>query len=93
MRKYLATLHRRPVHHKKRFALLVSGGFTLFIFAIWSAVNFPPGTDPVKSPISDHGAREVSPLESLRSGVATSLTALKESFEELKNGVLNTYVQ
>ena len=85
MRKYLATLHKRPDHHKKRFALLVSGTITLFIFGVWSLATF--GTNKVIVT----GGDEVSPFQSLHSSLAVSIEALQENFKELKDSVLKTY--
>ena len=82
MRKYLATLHRRPDHHKKRFALLASGGFTLIIFATWSLVTFGNDNPPEETVTRAH--EEVGPLESLRANSAQTLEAIKESIEDLK---------
>lgn len=45
MRKYLSELHTKPRHHKKRFAMIVSGVVTLAIFSIWSSVKF--GVKPI----------------------------------------------
>ncbi len=84
MKKYLATLHQRSHHHKKRFALLVSGGFTLLIFSIWSLANFG-----IKGPTLE--ANEVSPLESLASLVLRGFDSIAESVDELRDEVLDTY--
>lgn len=91
MRQYLSTLHRRPTHHKRRFALLTSSVITLFIFGVWSMVNFGTGSTGVmgSNNISSDSiavANEVSPLQSLRMNLAASLEALKGSFAELKTG-------
>ncbi|OHA89880.1 MAG: hypothetical protein A2832_01945 [Candidatus Zambryskibacteria bacterium RIFCSPHIGHO2_01_FULL_44_22b] len=91
MRKYLATIHTRSHHHKKRFALLVSGGFTLLIFGIWSMATFPPQADTTLS--DGEQVREFSPLESLKASVSTALRVLRSDVGNLEKGleVVNTY--
>lgn len=74
MRKYLASLPERSDSHKKTFALLVSGGFTLFIFAIWALVNL--GT-PSGELAEGERVEAESPLVSLGSGLAGALGAIK----------------
>lgn len=95
MDKFLAALHKKPDHHKKRFALLVSGTITLFIFGIWSLVTFPPKTNQPIAGDSNNGSNvsEVSPFESLRMSLGSSFEALQTSFQELKNGTLEIYGQ
>lgn len=78
MDKYLAKLHKKPNHHKKRFALLASGTITLFIFGVWSLATFGIG----KEIVATEG--EVSPFQSLRLNLALSLEALGNNFGELK---------
>ena len=80
MRKYLATLHKRPDHHKKNFAMGVSGGVTLSIFAVWMVVNFGATPPAVAQQASVH---EVGPFESLGQSLGSTWGALKESFGEL----------
>jgi hypothetical protein len=91
MRKYLATLHKRPDHHKKRFALLVSGGFTLAIFAVWSMVTLGPnGTlaqDNRQLTTDNQRQNEVSPFESLTSSVASGWQSVVEGLQDLKKSV------
>lgn len=38
MEQYLNNLRTKPKEHKQRFALLVSGGFTLLVLIIWTFV-------------------------------------------------------
>ncbi|MEK7175863.1 MAG: hypothetical protein AAB695_00620 [Patescibacteria group bacterium] len=78
MRKYLATLHKRPPHHKKRFALLTSGAFTLLIFAIWVLVNF--GQGEATPAAAEKSLEVVSPLESI-----------KNNFNNLGDSALDIY--
>lgn len=90
MRHYLATLHKKPDHHKKRFALLVSASFTLFIFTVWSLVNF--GLPTNESRIAYNGAEaqrtiETTPFTSLKAGVAAAFQAMSGGFGEIKQGL------
>lgn len=111
MRKYLAELHKKPDEHKKRFALLVSGAVTLFIFGIWSLTIFGTSGEKIaeNDSVFQKGSEEVSPLQSIRMNLGTSLEAIKGIFGGLKNnldsvdletgykdmrdGALNTYGQ
>lgn len=90
MRKYLATLHKRPEHHQKNFALAVSGGVTLFIFAIWLLVNFgsvSAVSDTQTEEVATLGrVKEVSPLESLGLSLAASWGSMKEAWGSLTQG-------
>jgi len=89
MRKYLSTLHSKPDHHKKRFALLASSTITLVIFGIWSLVTFQSKSDETAVLKVDNGAKiaEVGPLQSFSANIAASLDGLKASFNELKSGL------
>lgn len=89
MNKYLHSLHKKPEHHKKRFALLASGTITLFIFGIWSFVNFAPQSNQLvsKSERDTSKVIEISPLQSMRLNLASSLEALLESLRGLKSGI------
>lgn len=93
MEKYLDALHRKPNHHKKRFALLASATITLFIFGIWSITTFGinggilariknTSTSPEKI-----AKIEISPLQSLRMNLSSSWEAFMTGFNELKNGM------
>ena len=89
MREYLATLHTRPHHHKKRFALLVSGAITLSIFAVWLFVNYGAGAPAAPSaPKSGQAAslvqvKEMGPFESIGASVSSSFQAISEGFSAL----------
>ncbi len=95
MRTYLSTLHEKSDSHKKRFALLVSGGATMIIFTIWSLVNFGNGgvlaqneNDLVNSESKRVATvSEVSPLESIGASVSSSFAALGEAWDTLKDGM------
>ena len=93
MIKYLDTLHQKPDHHKKRFALLASATITLFIFEIWSMVTFGINggilaRNKNTSTVPEEVAKiEISPLQSLRMNLSSSLEAFITSFNELKNGM------
>ena len=86
MKKYLAELHTKPDHHKKRFALLASGAFTLVILGVWSLVTF--GGDDVTLADGEMPAKvEVSPFQSLIGGVIASFKSLNGDYDELKQGL------
>lgn len=89
MRQYLATLHKRSHHHKKRFALLASGSFTLLVFGIWALVNF--GSTPLTTSGTEASANraieEASPFGSLWRGLGASFSALRGNVDELKRGL------
>ena len=87
MKKYLATLHQKSDSHKKRFALLTSGVVTLFIFSFWSLANFGVSGESDSTVVAKVDDSEVSPLESIRTNLATSIEALRNSFGEIKDGV------
>ena len=88
MDRYLAKLHKKPDHHKKRFALLASSTITLFIFGVWSLTTF--GVNSISREVVVEKS-EVSPLQSLRTSLASSFEALKNSFEEMRNNALEVY--
>ena len=82
MRQYLSTLHKRPHKHKKRFALLASGGFTLLIFAIWATVNFSGGEAVAAN--ANMAIENTNPFGSLFRGI-------ESGFNELRESILNIY--
>ena len=86
MRDYLATLHQRPDHHKRRFALLTSGVITLTIFGVWSLVTFGGGQTTLAEVPVAHTA-EISPFQSLWSEVAGSFGSLRHNLDNLKQGL------
>lgn len=93
MRTYLATIHRRTDHHKKRFALATSASFTLLIFSIWAVVNFSPND---RTPVVARDESEITPVESLGASASASWQGLKNQFNKAKSGlesidVNNTY--
>jgi hypothetical protein len=85
MRHYIATLHKRPDHHKRRFALLVAAGVSLFIFAIWSMVTFGEGGIMAQSEKPVRAHEEVSPLTSIKQNVAETIGGVKGSLESLNS--------
>ncbi len=87
MRKYLSQLHRRSDRHKKNFALFVSGVVTIIIFSVWSMVNFGGNAELAKKVENNQPVNEVSPLNSMRSNLGSSLEAVKNSLNGIKQGV------
>lgn len=90
MRRYLSTLHTRSESHKKRFAFLASGLFTLLIFSLWALATFGTGgilAQNKQEPASESRQREVSPFASLSNGVAAGWAGFKDAFDGLKGGL------
>lgn len=92
MRRYLAELHTKPDHHKRRFALFASSTITLFIFGVWSLATFGVNDkiiarNNVSVPSTRVESNEISPFQSLRLSLAASLEAIRGSFRELKTGL------
>ena len=81
MRQYLATLHQKPDHHKKRFALLVSGSFTLLIFGIWFLVR--TGGESVVA----ENSKEVTPLGSFQASIGAALKVLRNDVGDRETGL------
>jgi hypothetical protein len=89
MRQYLSTLHSRSETHKKRFAFLVSGGFTLMMFSLWTLATFGTGgrIAQEKAVVAQkEEPKEVTPLASLKNGVATGLAGISEALRGLFPG-------
>ena len=90
MRKYLRTLHQRSPAHKKRFAMLASATVTLFIFSVWSFAKFgaPSGTVATNEGL-EAGVSETSPIDPIRSNVASTIESMRKNFESLFEGFNN----
>lgn len=101
MKKYLSTIHQRSPAHKRRFALLVSGGVTLIIFSIWSLVVFGNGNAIVANQPSDlsgptvveNNPNTVSPFDDVKGGIANSIDAVKQQFDQIKQAVGSVNLQ
>jgi hypothetical protein len=99
MRQYLSTLHTRSESHKKRFAFLVSGGFTLMMFSLWTLATFGTGgrVAQEKAVVAQKEVpKEVSPFASLKNGIATGFAGISEAIQGLGGGLkgaadINTY--
>lgn len=89
MRRYIENLKDKPDHHKQRFALLVSGVFTLAIFGVWSFVVFHK-TPQVPVAVMQQVQYEPSPLSSLRTSFASAFEAIRGNVGELK-GAIDSY--
>jgi hypothetical protein len=89
MRKYLKELHKKPEHHKKRFALLVSGTTTLLIFTIWCVAKFGTfsGNVAADTEVKDTASSAVSPLESIRASASDAFSTLGTEFDKAKQGL------
>lgn len=86
MRRYIQKLRQKPDHHKRNFAFLVSGTVTLIIFGVWSAVNFG-GEAKLADEGSSRTTGEVSPLESMRMNLGSSIEAIREGFGGVQEGI------
>lgn len=106
MRKYLATIHQKSPHHKRRFALLTSGGFTLIIFAFWAAFNLGPSAGSGQTASVNMATPEANPFGTFIRGFGSLFKdgkdELKEGFEmvdlgsgytDLRDNTLNSYGQ
>ena len=101
MKKYLSTLHKRSPAHKKHFALVVSGGATLIIFGIWSMVVFGNSNAVVANQTSNDSntvvatdnTNAVSPFDDVKGGVANSIDAIKQQFNQITQTVGSLNVQ
>ncbi len=80
MKKYFRELHTKTPSHKKRFALLASGGVTLAIFAVWSFVRF--GGEPQIAKDSTGPVNLAATVES--SSVAGAFEGIKSSWQSLQ---------
>lgn len=81
MRKYLSEIHTKSPKHKKRFALLVSGSFTLVIFAFWSMVSFrdePQVAKDTTGPVNLAATIEAAPLDNILDGIKDSWKSLTD---------------
>ena len=88
MKKYLSTIHQRSPEHKKRFALAVSSLVTLFIFTVWSLVNFgtaPGGILAKDYQVEAQKTAEVGPFTYIRNILAGSFAALINIFNNVKS--------
>jgi hypothetical protein len=85
MRQYINELHKKPRHHKKRFALAVSGIVTLSIFALWSLVNLSPKEVVVrdtKGPVNLASVSEASSIENAIDTIKGSWSEFIKIFNE-----------
>ncbi len=92
MKQYLKNIHTKSPAHKKRFALLVSGGTTLLIFSIWSMVVFGgSGAKVADVPEAKvENTNTASPFGDIKSGVANSFEAVKEQVKEIGDTLNST---
>ena len=81
MSQYLSNLKQKPDHHKRRFALMVSGIFTLAIFGLWSLAHVG-SLHPVVAEGQGTEVSAPSPLSALWSGTATAFKAIVGYSEE-----------
>lgn len=87
MEEYLHKLRAKPVHHKKYFALGVSGCFTAIVFLVWSFVNFGGAGAVVAKNIPDEKVRAISPFENVGKGFANAWSSIKNQFDETSSSL------
>jgi hypothetical protein len=86
MKKYLSTIHQKSDSHKRRFAFLVSASFTLFIFGIWSFLNYGARSDVVAESKPRQDTQQFERFRSI-DGVASAFHALRVNFGNIKETV------
>lgn len=89
MKTYLKELHTKPDNHKRRFALLVSGGFTALMFATWFVVKFGGAPEvakveegPVNLAAVEASAVGIAPFDNVLRGISDSWNSLQEIFND-----------
>ena len=81
-------MHERPERHKKRFALVVSGVFTLLIFTFWSMATFGVGdTISLQEVEAERAHQETSPFESLYSSAVSGFEDILSNVSLIKGAV------
>jgi len=94
MRKYLSTLHQKPEHHQKRFALVVAGCFTLLIFAAWVDLRFGAKTiDAAPVAANESTISAESPLESLKASASEAWSLLSGQVGKAEQGLKSVDLQ
>jgi len=90
MRRYIESMKNKPVHHRKRFALLSSLTITLAILGVWSLVNFGTGGVLATKEAETKQAKtvkEIGPLESMYKNVASSFSAIQGGMGDIKDAL------
>ncbi len=81
MDEYLTKMRAKPAHHKKYFALGVSGCVTSIIFLVWSFVNFGGAATVVAENIPDEKVRAVSPFQNVGNSLSSTWSALGDQYK------------
>ncbi len=84
MYKYLDKVREKPLHHKKRFALLASSTITMFILGVWSFAMFGVSSGSVVAQREEEGN---SPLQSLTANVGSAFNSFKQDFDKVVESV------
>jgi len=85
MRHIVQRLKEKPEHHRRRVTFAVSGAITALIFIVWVTVIFPSGLASGGVQARETPLRDAeSPLETLRSGVASVFKATESLFSDLE---------
>jgi hypothetical protein len=82
MENYLEQMRQRPEHHKKYFALGVSGCFTAIIFLVWVFANFGGAATVVAENVPDKQSQGASPFENISNSVANAWSAMRGELSE-----------
>jgi hypothetical protein len=85
MHRYFETLHEKSDTHKKRFALVVAGSISLFIFTIWSFVNFGSGATLAQDESQER--RENYQGSDLSNGFSAAWKSLRSNYGEVEYGL------
>ncbi|KKU67308.1 MAG: hypothetical protein UX89_C0016G0011 [Parcubacteria group bacterium GW2011_GWA2_47_16] len=76
MMEYLEHLRKKPLHYRKRVAVLIASTITVLILLIWlSTFNFVSDTNVLDSKTI---AEELKPLEQIKASVIDFYASLKE---------------
>ncbi len=95
IKKYLATLHTKPEHHKKRFSFLVAASFTLLIFTVWSSVKFGDTSSTVArvEEVEEPRNEAMSPLDGLRASLSDGWSLVKGEMDKASQGLESVDIQ
>lgn len=87
MENYLEQLRQKPDHHKRYFALGVSGCFTAIIFLAWTFAHFGGAATVVAENVPNQGREGQSPFESISNSVANAWSAMKGQLNNTGNNL------
>ena len=85
MDSHLEQLRKRPDHHKRRIAFGISAFITSLIFVVWLSVLLPKNASEIVA--KEKPSNEVTPFDSLKTGVAQVYEASKGLFSDTKKSI------